>query len=138
MKFIFLLIVLFVVGCSIATSVTQDSTKEGTTPYRIKKIRKKGSTYIIHAERNDSIFKIVSLFDETICTNCNRIKVNGKYILNLKQAFLLDSLFGMSVAPNLGIKGIGLPGGKVLDIDKRTLNRIYCATNLNGLRLCNR
>lgn len=52
--------------------------------YRIKKINKKNSWYIIYAEKKDSLFKIVSYADSSTNGNCKKIVVGGLYDFELK------------------------------------------------------
>ena len=61
------------------------------------------------------------------------IKVGGKYQLDLARIYPIDSIFGLPVAPNLGIKYIGLKGGVYISVEEKFYNTIYRAKNLDGL-----
>jgi hypothetical protein len=58
--------------------------KENKTKYRIKKIDKNNSWYIIYADRNDTLFKIVSFAKNKIDESCRKIVVGGIYDFELK------------------------------------------------------
>lgn len=130
--------ILFIIGLFTACSVTKDSktslnNRETASVFTIKKIENEKSFYTIYAVRNDSIFKIISRVDNTNVFDCEKIKVGDSYIFDLKIVFPSDSLFGKSVAPNLGIRGYSINDGKVIMLDKKSHNKIYTALNLNGL-----
>lgn len=52
------------------------------TTYLIKKIKKQNTWYIIYAEKNNTLFKIVSKADNSY-DNCNQLKVGKRYMINL-------------------------------------------------------
>lgn len=54
------------------------------TSYRIKKINRNNSWYIIYAERKDTLFKIVSYAEDGINEGYKKIVVGGKYDFELK------------------------------------------------------
>lgn len=57
---------------------------DNNTNYLIKKIAKKNSWYIIYAERNDTLYKIVSYAESKVDENCKKMVVGGKYGFELK------------------------------------------------------
>ena len=129
------IIFLFIFICISCTSLKQTVLPDKTA-YTITKIKKYNSFYIIYAQRRDSIFKIISDKD-TVSFYCETIKKGREYNLNLLKIFPIDTLLGMPVAPNLGIRGIGLADGSIVEIEKKSHSRLYMATNLNGLCLSN-
>lgn len=132
------LIILTTLGLFIACSSTRinrspQNKKEFHTLYMIKKIKKEKSFFIIYAERNDSTFKIVSKANLSDLIDCEKIKKGNSYNLVLEKIFPSDSLFGIPVSPNLGIKGYSIDNGQVIMLEEKSHNKIYSALNLNGL-----
>jgi hypothetical protein len=127
-------VMLLIIACS-ATRVNRSSLNDRdiTSFYKIKKIKFDKSVYTIYAVRNDSTFKIISYSNNTVVSNCERIKVGNEYLLELKKIFPSDSLLGKPVAPNLGIKRYVLNNSKSVILEKESHNKIYTALNLNGL-----
>lgn len=122
--------------CSAGKSSSSIKNGEHASLYQIKKIKNEKTFYIIYAVRNDSTFKIISHTD-TVAFNCKKIKTGNKYTLELKKIFPDDTLFGMPVFPNLGIKGYSVNGVKVITLEKEAHNKIYTALNLSGLCIIN-
>lgn len=133
------LIVLFAVGslfiaCAATRSVQNSQNNDETSLlYKIKKIKNEKSFYTIYAERNDSTFKVISNVVNLNTLGCEKIKPGNFYNLDLKVIFPSDSLFGKSVAPNLGVKGYKINNDKVVMLEKESHNKIYIALNLYGL-----
>lgn len=132
------LIMLTTIGLFIACSSTMinrspHNNKELHTLYKIKKIKKEKSFFIIYAERNDSTFKILSKVSFSNPIDCEIIKKGNCYNLVLEKIFPSDSLFGIPVSPNLGIKGYSIDNGQVVMLEEKSHNKIYSALNLNGL-----
>lgn len=102
--------------------------------YRIRRISNRGDCYVIRASRNDSLFLIIG---EKYSNNPTgeKLRVGKSYVLDLKQIFPVDSLFGMPFAPNLGVVGIGLSDGSKLSTSRRYHRAIYSAKNLDGKHL---
>ena len=130
-----LFIASMLIGCSVMNnnSLCREDKSNRATLFKIKSIQDKGKFYIIYAKRNDSLFKILS---DKVKANGKKIKVNHYYKLELKQIFPLDSIFGIAIAPNLGIRGFEY-GGKTVYIEQKSHNSIYRAKNLKGLYLDN-
>ena len=132
-------IILFVIGLLIISFTVQrdqdfQNKKEKSSLYQIKRIMNAGeSDYIIYAERNDSTFKILSTIDSAKVFGSEQICIGHYYSLSLKVTFPLDSLFGKAIAPNLGVIGIRIQENVVIEIEKESHNKIYFASNLNGL-----
>lgn len=107
-----LFLLLFVSTCALSNAQT--------SYYNVNKIKTLGKYYVIYVSRNDSIYKIVSKKEKV--NNCNRIKKNKSYLLNLSRIQIL--------------------GGSEVDcvsFDKKTVickepdADLYIATNLKGL-----
>src|SRR6218665_62905 len=75
--YIYFVFILF--SCSSSNFLTQDKSASG---YLIKKIRTKNSWYIIYAEKQDSLYKIVT-GREKGNENCQKIVVGKYYNLEL-------------------------------------------------------
>ncbi len=92
------------------------------SPYKIEKLEKVKSYYVIYASKNDTTFKIVSKREPV--SNCNKIKRSNSYNLKFSEVILQcgsqvncfnfpdktvvckDDNFGLYVATNL--KGLCL------------------------------
>jgi hypothetical protein len=106
--------------------VLTENSKEQITPYKIKRIIDYCELFdIIDAQRNDTVFRIISLKD-TISTNVKLLEVGKRYHLDLIQIYpnpLTEQ--GVSNAEIGAIDGffIGFP---------KKCSRLHTATNLNG------
>ena len=131
-----LFIASMLIGCSVMNnnSLCREDKSNRATLFKIKSIQDKGKFYIIYAKRNDSLFKILS--DPKVKANGEKIKVGRYYDLKLEKFFPLDSIFGIAIAPNLGIRGFDY-GGKTIYKEKKSHNKVYRAKNLKGLYLDN-
>jgi hypothetical protein len=134
------ILILFAMGLLIACSSTRITPKflnnrKLTSLYKIIQIKNEESFYLIYAVRNDSTFKIISNVDVSSNNvfDCEKVKIDSSYILDLKVVFPDDSLFGKPVAPNLGIRGFRVNNGKTVMLETKSHNKIYKALNLNGL-----
>ncbi len=131
MKYIILSLLVSFISCAQTSDIVLQH-ENSTLLFKILKIRKKEPYYIIYAQRNDSVFKIISeKFGYGV--DSKEIKVGGKYQLDLARIYPIDSIFGLPVAPNLGIKYIGLKGGVYISVEEKFYNTIYRAKNLDGL-----
>jgi len=127
----FLLLFLINIYCNHRGQVFAND--NNSSQYKITKIKGLKKCYLIYAQRNDSVFKIIS--DKKNCTiKADKIKIKSDYSLKLTKIFPLDSLLGVAVMPNLAITGLGIKGGDVVFIDDETHNTLYVADNLIGLR----
>ena len=108
--------------------------KRHASLYKIKSIQNHESYYIIYATRNGSTFKIISEVNNAKTSDVI-IRKYRYYDLDLIKTLPVDTLLGIPVAPNLGIRGITMPNGDVVYREKRTQNSLYLARNLNGVYL---
>ena len=76
----YLLFMIF--SCSSSKGFTQDGNID--SKYRIKKIKTKNSWYIIYAEKQDSLYKIIVGKSDVINDDCKKIAVGKYYDLELK------------------------------------------------------
>lgn len=107
-----------------------------TAEYRIIRIQKKESYYLIYASRNDSTFKIISpIKDNSKVRSNNKLKVFRSYNFDLIPVFPADTLLGIAVAPNLGIKGLQISPTEIVTIEAKAHNAIYTSDDLNGIYL---
>ena len=133
MKHYFLPILLLISSClSLHKTDNYCNKCNGCSAYKIKKIRKKSGYYIIYAARNDSVYKIISENKTVKTSYTDTIKVGRCYLLDLRVIFPPDTLFGIPVAPNLGITGLAVCDD-IVNIDNKTHNKLYCVKGLNGL-----
>lgn len=96
--------------------------------FMIEKIVKRKDLYIIEANRNDSIFVVISTFSNTGKANGNgQIKKNHQYDLALKKIYPSDNLISFAEASFVEI-------GKVrIRLNQKNRWSVYVATNLDGL-----
>ena len=133
-----LFLVIAVLTSLVACSTVQDTQrfyreKESASLYKIMKIKDRKTYFILYAAHNDSTFKIIGDIDTSIAYRGEKVRVGQSYHLDLMKALPPDSLLGMPVAPNLGVKGISGRDGRIIRVEKRTHHTLYNATNLNGL-----
>lgn len=133
--FILLLCLALLVACSMIRDRPDPIDKKKLASlYRIKRIQNHRSYYIIYATQNGATFKIVSEVDNAN-TSDERIRINRYYDLDIIKILPVDTLLGVPVAPNLGIRGITMPNGDVVYWQKRAHYALYIARNLNGVYL---
>lgn len=123
------LIILFVVICLSCSQTKQiiSSDRMGSEDgmYKIKETYNHELFDIIYAQKNDSLFKIISLRD-SIMPNLKPIEVGKKYQLDLVRIY-----------PDYENKKtqIGAKDSCLMSIEKKSHFSLYSATNLNGLFL---
>lgn len=132
MKYLIILITVILVSC-VSTKQDVQRSKTNDNLFKITKIQSYPEYSIVYAQRNDSSFKIISSNKNSISSsNSEKICKGKKYNLNLQVIFPLDSLFGVQIMPNSGIKGVRLNGG-IVNVEKKTHYKLYQATNLYGM-----
>lgn len=132
MRYTILLLLIPLMTCAQISYVPKKNS-EPTLLFEIFKIKEKKSYYIVYAQRNDSLFKILSYKNKCVA-DLKEIRVKEKYELELIRIFPTDTLLGLPVAPNLGIKCI-LKDNTSIGIEGKFHNAIYRAKNLNGLAI---
>jgi hypothetical protein len=126
---------------SIALLFSCSSTKKamtvnnGDTNYCVKKIDKNNSWYIIYAERNDTLFKIVSYAENSIDQNCRKIIVGGKYDFELKSKKENAPIIG-----GIKLDPVGYTGCYIFDKEtticlepKRGIYDLFFTNDLKGI-----
>lgn len=127
-------VLISMVACSTVRDNQRFRNEKGAVSlYKIKRIKDRETYFIIYAARNDSTFKIIGDIDTSVAYDGEKVRVGQYYHLDLKRVLPADSLLGMPVAPNLGIKGISGRDGRIIKVERRSHNTLYNATNLNGL-----
>jgi hypothetical protein len=104
--------------------------------YKILRIKKRASVFVIYAQRNDSIFKIVSE-DPGYISNSSKIRKGRYYNLDLVRIFPHDSIIGIPMMPTLTIKGITMEDGSVIGVEKESHYSLYESKRLKGVNLSN-
>ncbi len=110
-----------------------------TKQYRIVNIERIGETFLIYAERNDSLFKIISELDlyqiNTKSYYYKPLVIGKNYNLKLN---VLDPIshFGVDVVGDSGCQlffedDMGI--GRSVMIDSKSHYKIYSSKNTNGL-----
>ena len=79
----FLFLSMTLLSCSSSAKLINPS-KSSDTSYKIIKITKKNSWYIIYAERNDTVYKVVSKYDDSVLKNCKKVIEGKSYNLKLE------------------------------------------------------
>ncbi|MFV0404831.1 MAG: hypothetical protein ACK5KV_12995 [Bacteroides graminisolvens] len=128
------LLALFILCCSCKGAA--QIVKEKDPPddlLKIDEINEVKSFYIIYAQRNDSIFKIVSKKRDKPNNLHKKIKVGESYLLNLRVIFPLDSILGFKVMNPLDVSNIVLEDGFTVRIEESSHYKIYESDNLKGL-----
>lgn len=133
MKAIYLIILIIVISfisCSQTKHIvlTESSIKQIVpfVPYKIKRITNYCELFdIIDAQRNDTIFRIISLKD-TISTNIKLLEVGKKYHLDLIQIYP-----NPITEQGVGNAKIGAIDSFFIDFQKKCF-RLHIAANLNG------
>lgn len=123
---------LFLSGCMVKPVSTK---KQNWEYYQIKQIKSQDSIYIIYAQRNDTLFKILSKKEEGIVKPVNKkIRKGGKYYLVLKSLFP-KKILGHDILPpgGGGATGIKYDGTFVHIEPKKNIWDLFEATNLSGL-----
>ncbi len=106
--------------------------------FLIRKIKRKSGYWIVYAERNDSIFKIVSEdktlegYDFNPAEYDKKLKRGMKEFLELVKIFPTDSLSNSSFPTSSGRQGLHMPNGDVIPVEKKSHSTIYRALDLRG------
>ncbi len=132
-KLLFYIAAVLFIACSSTRDISNNNVnKEIASQFKIKKIKWFRNQFIIYATRNDSTFKIVSNIKHTSVSDSDEIRVGKYYSLDLEKYYPRDSLFGMSVMPNLGIKYVNY-----IEVEEKCHYSLYYAKNMNGLYIEN-
>ncbi len=135
-KFLLLFVSFFYSYSALATSPC------GLDLYMIKSIDRLGTRFIIEAERNDSIFKIVSIHDiygvDTACYNPQQIQINMCCKFELEAIYPINSIYAYHlIGVNTHSGGLGAyddfgnsPG---IVGDEESHYRVYYTKQLHGL-----
>lgn len=110
------------------------------TLFKVKRIKTKGDYYIIHAQRNDSLFKIISKKVQIDKNPDLEMIVKGKYyyfdFVNPIKESTKDKVEPLSgVANHLDVKNKNMfvDGNTRIRFTKRFHYRLYTTNNLVGL-----
>jgi len=99
--------------------------------YKILRIESLDNIYIIYAQKEDSLFKILSLKSGN--KNCNTIKVNKSYPLKLKSLFPKEFLGKYDLSPQAtNVDGVNFYGNMV-QVERDSINDLTTAENIRGL-----
>ena len=128
---LFSVILLLFYSCTkkIIRAINSDST------YLIKKIYKKNSWYIIYAERNDTLYKIVSMDDDSIKNKYEKIIIGKRYDFNLhSKKENAPTIGGVKLAP-VGYTGCYEFDNKTIIClePKKGIYDLYITESLRGL-----
>ena len=107
--------------------------KNTDNSFLIKKIKSSNSYFIIYAERNDSLFKIVSKKTKHKNQECTKLTVGHQYTLVLHSN--IPEVDGVKLMPinYLDVKTIFSPGQSVWSIEpKKGIFDTFHAENIEG------
>lgn len=112
--------------------------KKGSIYYKVCKIDSVNTYYLIYAERNDSIFKIVSKKEEVI--NPDKIKIGSCYefaLYSLRNSLVIG---GVKIAPvnYLDAPWFFVDESTAICIESNCVGDLFFANNLKGLSLINK
>jgi hypothetical protein len=126
-KYFVILFVLFCLSCSQTkyfVSTDERNEKDGVM-YKIRQIENYGLFDLIYAQKNDSLFKIISLSD-TI-SKLQPLIIGERYQLDLIQIYP-----NSAIEKTVSDAKIGARDSCFMSIEKKSHNSLYFATNLNG------
>lgn len=122
-KYSIILVALFCLSCLQAKNIVPvDKNRGKVVMYKIKEIYNYELFDIIYAQKNDSLFKIISLRDSTT-SNLKPLEVGKKYQLDL-----------ILIYPDYNNEEtkIGAKDSCLMSIEKKSHFSLYSTTNLNG------
>lgn len=93
--------------------------------YRINKVDSTGNVYLFYAEKNDSIFKIIS--KKEIFTDCSPISAGKQYHLELKSYFLPEEIYIKNRT-----SGFQYEGALILMEGDSIVRDIFLTNNIKG------
>lgn len=116
---------------------TQNTMDSYTELYKIKKIQPKNNWYIIYAEKQDSVFKIISGREIGLNYECEKIKVGKFYAFELKsRRNNVPEISGVKLSPvnYLDIECYSYDKDTEICIEpKKGIYDLYHTNNLKGL-----
>ena len=124
-------ILFFMFICVSCLPTKQFVSTDNAISYKIKKIESNHIINYIHAQRNDTTFRIISIID-TIYSDFETIKIGNYYQLDLMKVYPNDL-----IEKGIDEAKLGAIDGCFLDTDKKTHYTLYVAKNLNGLSVSN-
>lgn len=102
------------------------------TLYKVVCIKSKKSYYIIHAKRNDSVFKIISRKISNTDTNLERIKIGHYYYFDF--GYTEDQNDTVIFIDNyMDMRGVYYDDNKLIRYRKRFHYKLYETKSLKGL-----
>jgi len=107
--------------------------------YRILKIDSMDNIYIVYVQKDDSLYKVLSLKEHiNQRTNHSKIKVGKQYPLKLKSLFEKNFLGKYDLSPQAlpYVEGVDYYGTKI-KIEPDSINDLYTTENLKGLLFIN-
>ena len=122
-------------SCTKKSVINTTGMKE-TGQIRVYKISSINSYHIIYAQRNDTLFKIVS--KKEYITNCNSIRKNGSYDLKLHSIIMNREIGGVKILPqnSMLVNCYGFDKNTSICIEpKKGIYDLYVTENLKGLCL---
>lgn len=101
--------------------------------YTVTKLDSIGNYYLIYAMRNDSTFQIAS--EKTRVVNCDQLKVNSKYLFELKSRIFTGEVNGRKIttATNDLVKCVGLDRDTIVCFDDNCVQDLFYTENIEGL-----
>ena len=97
--------------------------------FKILKIDSIRNVYVIYAEQNDSVFRILSK-KEKVC-NCRYLELNDLYVFSIKSLFLPEEVVVMQRIAGVRYEGSVIPIKDETD-EKNVLRDLYLSNDIKG------
>ena len=117
----FILVSFLLISCK--SSRVEIDNSEKHPKYKIIKIVLKNDVYCIYAKNNDSVYKILTLKNESENLHCKKIKIGREYELEL-----------ISLDVPIYADGLDFHGEPIL-LERDSINELHTTKDLNGLCL---
>ena len=86
--------------------------------------------YLIYAKKKDSVFKILSLKEDSY--DCAKIQIGKSYDFKLKSLLRIKELLGRKVINSNHVTGIDFYGTNIA-IEKDSINDLHGSDDIKGL-----
>lgn len=133
--FVFILLVGIFYSCANSKAVSSNNIT-GEEKYKILRINIINDIFIIYAQKQDSLYKILSKKEVIIKPNCRELIIGNSYELELESLYPKTFLGKYDLSPNNlpTVSGIDFHGTKI-EIERDSILDLFIAKNLKGLCL---
>lgn len=135
--YIFPLILFVFFGCSVTNQSKKNiSNNEKEHEFTVFKVDSVNNYYLIYAEKEDTLYKIISQKDKLIDCNNRKVRTNRKYNFKLYSVWNQDLYInGVNVGLNQTprVNCIEYEDNTIICLEKDSINDLHQAKNLKGL-----